>query len=59
MMVAFVTTTYGTTSPTLKTSDHVYLSDISYVQDKSFASSGNSILLDKNQSSDLITLNIN
>ena len=59
MMVAFATTTYGTTSPTLKTSDHVYLSDISYVQDKSFASSGNSILLDKNQSSDLITLNIN
>ena len=40
----------------LEKSDYVYLSDISYVADKSFAVSGHDIYLDQNDSSDLISL---
>lgn len=47
------------TSQTTINSDYVYLSDISYLNDKSFAQNGYSILLDKNKDSDFIKLNIN
>ena len=40
----------------LEESDYIYLSDISYVADKSFAASGHDIYLDQNDSSDLISL---
>ena len=40
-------------------SDYAYLSDISYVKDKSFAPSGQAILLDRNKDNNLITLKIN
>ena len=59
MILATTTSIYATTSQTTKNPDLVYLSDISYLNDKSFAQSGYSILLDKNQNSDVITLNVN
>ena len=40
-------------------SEYIYLSDISYIKDKSFAPSGESILLDRNKANDLITLKVN
>ncbi len=46
-------------SNTTESPDYVYLSDIAYVKDKSFAPSGESILLDKNKANDLITLKVN
>ena len=50
---------YATTSQTKVDADNIYLSDITYLNDKSFAQSGHSIILDKNQESDFITLKIN
>lgn len=47
------------TTATTENSDYVYLSDISYVKDKSFAPSGQAILLDRNKDNNLITLKVN
>ena len=43
----------------IESKDYVYLSDISYIKDKSFSVNNHSICLDKNDSNELITLNIN
>ena len=51
--------TKGTDVDTKNNSDYIYLSDISYMKDKSFAPKGESILLDKNKASDLIRLKLN
>ena len=59
MILLTVTSSYAVTSQTTENPDHVYLSNISYLNEKSFAQSGYSILLDKNQDSDFITLNVN
>ena len=59
MILAYTTISYGATSKTIENPDYVYLSDISYLTDKSFAQSGYSILLDENKESDFITLNVN
>ncbi len=44
---------------TTENSDYVYLSDISYIKDKSFAPKGQAILLDRNKDNNLITLKVN
>ena len=49
---------YAQTSKDSTEKEYVYLSDISYVEEKSFAGDGKSILLDKNVDSKLIKLNI-
>lgn len=59
MTFVVATSSYTITSYTTENPEYVYLSDISYLNDKSFAQSGYSILLDKNQNSDVITLNVN
>ena len=59
IILATSTTSKGAETETAQNSDYVYLSDISYVKDKSFAPSGESILLDKNKANDLITLKVN
>lgn len=59
MILAVTTITYGATSQTTESSDYVYLSDISYIKDKSFAANGHTIHLDKNDSNNLITLKVN
>lgn len=60
LILAGTTITYGAISKESEmTKDYIYLSDIPYVQDKSFAASGHSILLDKNEDSDLLTLKVN
>ena len=59
MILLTVTSSYAAISRTTENPDHVYLSNISYLSEKSFAQSGYSILLDKNQDSDFITLNVN
>ena len=59
MILAVTNSSYATTSLTAEDPNHVYLSDISYINDKSFAQSGYSILLDKNQDRNFIKLNIN
>ena len=59
MILAITISSYGATSQTSENPDNIYLSDITYINDKSFAQSGHSILLDKNQENDFITLKIN
>ncbi len=59
MILLAVTSSYAVTSQTTENPDHVYLSNISYLNEKSFVQSAYSILLDKNQDSDFITLNVN
>ena len=59
MILAATITSTATTSQTTANPNYIYLSDISYLTDKSFAQSGYSILLDKNKDSDFITLNVN
>ena len=59
MILALKNSSYGAISQTTENPDYVYLSNISYLNDKSFSQSDYSILLDKNQNSDFITLNIN
>ena len=59
IILATTTSSFATASQTTENTEVVYLSDISYLSDKSFAQSGYSILLDKNQNSDFITLNVN
>ena len=59
MTLASVTISYGSTPKENNDSEYVYLSDIAYIKDKSFAPSGESILLDKNKANDLITLKVN
>ena len=59
MILAMTTISKGATSQATGNSDYVYLSDISYVKDKSFAPSGQSILLDRNKDNNIITLKIN
>ena len=59
MILVAVTSSYAVTSQTTENPDYVYLSNISYLNEKSFAQSGYSILLDKNKDGDFITLNVN
>lgn len=59
MIFAATTISNAATSQTTANPNYIYLSDISYLTDKSFAQSGYSILLDKNKDSDFITLNVN
>ena len=59
IILATTTISKGATSKTTENSDYIYLSDISYIKDKSFASSGQSILLDKNKDNNLINLKMN
>ena len=58
MILLAITSSYATTSHTTENPDYVYLSNISYLNEKSFAQSGYSILIDKNQDDNFITLNI-
>ena len=59
MTLTSITISYGATPKENNDSEYVYLSDIAYIKDKSFAPSGESILLDKNKANDLITLKVN
>ena len=59
MILVATTTSYAATSQTTENPDYVYLSNISYLNEKSFAQSGYSIKKKKNQNSDFITLNVN
>ncbi|MDD7025547.1 MAG: discoidin domain-containing protein [Lachnospiraceae bacterium] len=52
------TTVLKTTALKATASDFIFLSDIAYVQGKSFAGNGNNIILDKNRDEKLITLNV-
>ena len=58
IIFANTTVTYGATPQETENSDYVYLSDISYIKDKSFAANGYSIHLNQNDSNDLITLKV-
>ena len=61
IMMIFVakTNSYAITSNKTEEKEYVYLSDIPYVKDKSFAGDGKSIRLDKNDVNDFITLKVN
>ena len=59
MILAATTISNATTSQKAENPNYIYLSDISYLTDKSFAQSGYSILLDENKDSNFITLNVN
>ena len=59
MILAATTISNAATSQKAENPNYVYLSDISYLTDKSFAQSGYSILLDENKDSNFITLNVN
>ena len=56
MIFAVTTISNAATSQTTANPNYIYLSDISYLTDKSFAQSGYSILLDENKDSNFITL---
>ena len=58
MILTTTTYSYAIILQETENSDYIYLSDISYLNDKSFAQSGYSILLDKNKDSNFITLNV-
>ena len=47
------------TTEIIENEEYIYLSDISYLEDKSFAATDHSICLDQNDSNDLITLKVN
>ena len=47
------------TTPTTENKDYIYLSDVPYIKDKSFAANNHSIRLDKNEDDNMITLKVN